>query len=264
MTIVGGNFMNYQLDFTGKNILITGASGGLGSAISEGFASLGGTVILVDIYEESLKKTADAIKDQGGKCALIQADLTKEEDLDRIIDTVKRDFGHLDVLMNNAGIGHRIQSVDVSKKQWNDVINLNMNVPFILSAKVVQEFMIPQNKGKIVNTASMGGFSGIPASAAYSTSKGGLLQMSRSLASEWAKYNIQVNCICPGYIETGLLKDAMNNEAWKKVLTIRTPAGRIGQPEEVVGAALFLASEMANYITGSYIQIDGGCYASGF
>lgn len=256
--------MNYQLDFTGKNILITGACGGLGLVISEGFASLGGTLILVDLFEDSLKKAADAMEEKGWKCGIIQADLSKDEEIDRIIEIVKRDYGHVDVLLNNAGVGHRIPSVDVDRMEWENVINLNMNVPFLLSTKIAREFMIPRNSGKIVNTASMGGFSGIPASAAYSTSKGGLLQMSRALAAEWAKHNIQVNCICPGYIETGLLKDAMENEAWKKLLTIRTPAGRIGQPEEVVGAALFLASNMANYITGSYIQIDGGCYAAGF
>lgn len=256
--------MDYKLDFTDKVVLITGGNRGIGRAIAEGFSSLGAKTILVGRNIERLKETEESILAKGGKCTKIQADITKSSQIDNMIDTIKRDFGRVDVLINNAGVGHRIPSVDVSEEQWNTVLNTNLNAPFYLSTKIAKEFMIPQNRGKIVSTASMGGFTGIPASAAYSSSKGGILQLTRSLAAEWAKYNIQVNCICPGYIETDLISQAMNNEQWMKLVQIRTPAGRLGKPEEVVGATLFLASEMANYITGTYIQIDGGAYATGF
>jgi NAD(P)-dependent dehydrogenase (short-subunit alcohol dehydrogenase family) len=256
--------MMYQFDFTDKIVLITGASRGLGRSIAEGFCSLGATSILVGRDTEKLKETEAAILAQGGKCAKIQADINVPSNIDTMIESIKQDFGRVDILINNAGVGHRIPSVDVTEEQWKTVLDTNLNTPFFLSAKIAKEFMIPQKAGKIINTASMGGFSGIPMCTAYSSSKGGILQMTRALAAEWAKYNIQVNCICPHYTKTELIKQAMSNEAWMKLVTSRTPIGRLAEPEEVVGAALFLASHMANYITGTYIQIDGGCYAGGF
>jgi 2-deoxy-D-gluconate 3-dehydrogenase len=256
--------MNYQFNFSEKIVLITGGNGGLGRAIAEGFSSLDATTILVGRNIEKLKETEEAILAKGGKCLKIKADLNVQSDMEDMINTIKSEFGRVDILINNAGIGHRIPSIDVSEEQWDSVLDINLKTPFILSTKIAKEFMIPQNEGKIINSASMGGFMGIPGSAAYSSSKGGIIQLTRSLATEWAKYNIQVNSICPGYIATDLISAAMSNEQWMKLLQIRTPAGRLGKPEEVVGSALFLASEMANYITGTCIQIDGGCYAAGF
>lgn len=256
--------MKYQLDFTDKIVLVTGASRGLGSAIAEGFSSLGAVTILVGRNLEKLTDTEKNILEHCGKCKKIQADINVPAQVDDMIESIKKDFGRVDVLVNNAGVGHRIPSVDVSEEQWKTVLDTNLNTPFFLSARIAKEFMIPQKAGKIVNTASMGGFSGIPMSAAYSSSKGGLLQMTRSLAAEWAKYNIQVNCICPHYTRTDLIKEAMSNEAWMRLVAIRTPIGRLAEPEETVGAALFLASHMSSYITGTYIQIDGGCYGGGF
>jgi len=256
--------MKYQLDFTDKVVLITGASRGLGRAIAEGFSSLGATTILVGRDLEKLKETESNILAQGGKCTKLQVDVNVSSQVDSMIETIRNDFGRVDVLMNNAGVGHRIPSIDVTPEQWETVLNTNLNTPFFLSTKIAKEFMIPQKSGKIVNTASMGGFSGIPMSAAYSSSKGGMLQMTRSLAAEWAKYDIQVNCICPHYTKTNLIKEAMSNEAWMRLVAMRTPMGRLAEPEEIVGAALFLASHMASYITGTYIQIDGGCYGAGF
>jgi NAD(P)-dependent dehydrogenase (short-subunit alcohol dehydrogenase family) len=259
-----GEIMNYQFDFTDKVVLITGASRGIGRAIAEGFSSLGASTILVGRNLEKLKETEVAILTQGGKCYKIQTDVNVPSQLEVMIETIKNDFGRVDILVNNAGVGHRVPSTDVTEELWRTVLNTNLNTPFFLSTRIAKEFMIPQNAGKIINTASMGGFSGIPMSTAYSSSKGGILQMTRSLAAEWAKYNIQVNCICPHYTKTELIKEAMTNEAWMRLVAIRTPIGRLAEPEEVVGAALFLASHMASYITGTYIQIDGGCYGAGF
>lgn len=257
--------MNYQLDFSDKVVLITGGSRGLGKEMAKGFASLGGTALLVGRNPEKLKETAEKIDALGKrKCRVFQADVNLEEDINRMVEEIKTEFGRVDILINNAGIGHRAPSVDETRENWNELISTNMDTPFFLSSKIAKEFMIPQKHGKIVSTASMGGFMGIPAAAAYSASKGALVQITRSLATEWAPYNIQVNCICPGYIATDLIHQAMSNEAWMKLLAIRTPAGRIGKPEEVVGAALFLSSNLADYITGTYIHIDGGAYSAGF
>ncbi|MFB6466766.1 SDR family NAD(P)-dependent oxidoreductase [Cytobacillus sp. Hz8] len=256
--------MKYQFDFTDKIVLITGASRGIGRAIAEGFSSLGAISLLVGRNVEKLNETEAAILEQGGKCIKIQADINVVSQVDTMINNIKRDFNRVDILINNAGVGHRIPSIDVTEEQWKTVLDTNLNTPFFLSTKIAKEFMIPQKCGKIVNTASMGGFSGIPMSAAYSSSKGGILQMTRSLAAEWAKYNIQVNCICPHYTKTDLIQEAMSNEDWIRLVASRTPIGRLAEPEETVGAALFLASHMASYITGTYIQIDGGCYGGGF
>lgn len=257
--------MNYQFDFTGKIILITGGNRGLGKEIAKGFASLGGTALLVGRNIEKLQETALEIDEIGkSKCGVYQADVNNDAEIDKMLQSIKAQYGRVDILINNAGVGHRTPSVDETRESWECLLNTNMDTPFFLSAKVAKEFMIPQKYGKIVSTASMGGFMGIPAAAAYSASKGALIQITRSLATEWAAHNIQVNCICPSYIATDLISEAMCNEAWMRLVAIRTPAGRIGKAEEVVGAALFLSSDMASYITGTYIHIDGGAYSAGF
>ncbi len=246
-------------------VLITGASRGLGRAAAEGFASLGARTILVGRDLAALEETARLTAAAGGAGSeIIQTDISDPADIDRMVDTVKKGHDRLDVLLNNAGIGHRIPSEDVTPDQWMSVINTNLSSAFYASSRVAKEFMIPAGRGKIVNTASMGGFSGIPMSTAYSASKAGLMGMTRSLATEWAKHNIQVNCICPHYTKTDMIKPLMGYEAWVRLVESRTPIGRLAEPEETVGAALFLASSMASYITGTYIQIDGGCLAAGF
>lgn len=256
--------MNYELNFKDKVVLVTGGSRGLGRAIAEGFAAQGGKVILAARNAEKLAETKNAIEADGGHCGMVQANLSKEEDLKHMLDEVAAQYGRLDILVNNAGVGHIIPSVDVTEEQWRTVLHTNLDVPFRLSVEVAKRFFLPQGGGKIVNTDSMGGWTGIPCGAAYSASKGGLLNLTRSLATEWAKSNIQVNCICPGYVESELIGPAMANEQWMRLVQIRTPMCRLGRAEEVVGAALFLASDLASFITGTYIHIDGGAYAAGF
>ena len=158
--------MNYQFDFSEKVVLITGGNRGLGRAIAEGFATLGATTILVGRNIQKLKETEEAIIANGGKCIKIQADLNVSSQVNDMINTIKSKFGRVDILINNAGVGHRMPSIDVTENQWDMVLDTNLKTPFILSTKIAEEFMIPQNEGKIVNTASMGGFTGIPASAA--------------------------------------------------------------------------------------------------
>lgn len=256
--------MNYELNFKDKVILVTGGSRGLGRAIAEGFAAQGGKVVLAARNAEKLAETKGAIEAASGHCGVVQADLSKDEDLKRMLDEVAAQYGRLDILVNNAGVGHIIPSTEVTDEQWRTVLHTNLDVPFRLSVEVAKRFFLPQGGGKIVNTDSMGGWTGIPCGAAYSASKGGLLNLTRSLATEWAKANIQVNCICPGYVETELIGPAMQSEQWMRLVQIRTPMARLGKAEEVVGAALFLASDLASFITGTYIHIDGGAYAAGF
>jgi NAD(P)-dependent dehydrogenase (short-subunit alcohol dehydrogenase family) len=251
--------MKYQFDFTGKTVLITGASRGLGRAYARGFAGLGAKVILAARNTENLNATAELIEQDGNPdCAIVPCDVLETPAMDHLLDEVDRIFGRLDILVNNAGVGHKIPAVDVSMEEWHRVTQTNLDAPFYLSSRSAARFMIPQGGGNIVNIASMGGFSGIPGGAAYSASKAGLLNLTRALAGEWAKNNIRVNCVCPHYTQTDMVKPLMQYEQWMKLNALRTPLGRLAQPEETVGAVLFLASDMASYITGDYIQVDGG------
>lgn len=251
--------MKYQFDFTDKVVLITGASRGLGRAYAIGFASLGAKLVLTGRNLEMLNETAELVKKEG--CTdyqVVPCDVLDLTAVDHLMDVVKQTYGMLDILVNNAGVGHKIPAVQVSMEEWHRVIDTNLDAPFYISKKAAELFMIPQGSGSIVNIASMGGFTGIPGGAAYSASKAALLNLTRALAGEWAKNNIRVNCVCPHYTETDMVRPLMNYEQWMKLNSLRTPLGRLAQPEETVGAVLFLASDLASYITGGYIQVDGG------
>jgi len=251
--------MNYQFDFTDKVVLITGASKGLGRAYACGFAQLGAKVVLAARNTENLNETARLIHEAGCTDYLVVAcDVLDVQSMDHLLDEIDRTFGRLDILVNNAGVGHKIPAVDVSLEEWRRVTGTNLDAPFYLSTRAAARFLIPQGGGSIVNIASMGGLAGIPGGAAYSASKAGLLNLTRALAGEWAGNNVRVNCVCPHYTETDMVKPLMQYEQWMRLNAIRTPLGRLAQPEETVGAVLFLASDMASYITGDYIQVDGG------
>lgn len=251
--------MKYQFDFTNKVVLITGASRGLGRAYACGFASLGARLVLASRNLEQLNETAELVQKEGCRdYKVIVCDVLDTKSMDHLLDEVDRIYGRLDILVNNAGVGHKIPAVKVPMEEWRRVIGTNLDAPFYLSTRAAERFMIPQAGGSIVNIASMGGFTGIPGGAAYSASKAGLLNMTRSFAGEWAKDNIRVNCVCPHYTETDMVRPLMQYEQWMKLNALRTPLGRLAQPEETVGAVLFLASDMASYITGGYIQVDGG------
>ncbi|MFA9466522.1 MAG: SDR family NAD(P)-dependent oxidoreductase [Velocimicrobium sp.] len=253
--------MKYQLDFTDKIVLITGASRGLGRAYACGFASLGAKLILTARDEAMLLETAKLVEKEGCKdYQIIPCDIRDTKALDNLLDEVNRLYARLDILVNNAGVGHKIPAIKVSMDEWHRVIDTNLDAPFYLSTKAAERFMIPQGGGNIVNIASMGGFAGIPGGAAYSASKAALLNLTRALAGEWAKSNIRINCVCPHYTETDMVKPLMEYEQWMQLNNLRTPLGRLAQPEETVGAVLFLASDMASYITGGYIQVDGGSF----
>ena len=251
--------MKYQFDFTDKVVLITGASKGLGRAYACGFAELGAKLVLAARNVEGLNETAELAKKEGCKdCLIVPCDVLDIKAMDHLLSEVDRVFGRLDILVNNAGVGHKIPAVDVPMEEWHRVTGTNLDAPFYLSTRAAALFMLPQGGGNIVNIASMGGLTGIPGGAAYSASKAALLNLTRALAGEWAGSNIRVNCVCPHYTETDMVRPLMQYEQWMRLNALRTPLGRLAQPEETVGAVLFLASDMASYITGDYIQVDGG------
>lgn len=253
--------MEYKLDLTGKIAIVTGASRGIGKSTAIGLASLGTHVILMSRNKQRLEETMDEIHNIGGKADIYTVDLLDLEQIENTISQLKENYKNIDILVNNAGVTCRKPSTDITEEDWDRVQNTNLKSYFFLTSAIGREFMIPQRKGKIVSMASMGGILGITKSAPYCSSKGGVIQMTKVLACEWAPYNIQVNAVCPAYIKTDLISKAIEDKEFYQSIVNRTPAGRLGIPEEVVGPILFLASDMANYITGHALLVDGGMTA---
>ncbi|MBQ7295607.1 MAG: SDR family oxidoreductase [Clostridia bacterium] len=251
--------MNYQLDFTDKNVLITGAASGIGLESAKAFLSCGAKVYMADYNSAALAEQANELTSlYPGKIVPITADITGEEGIMKMIAAVKENGGRLDILVNNAGMAHSAYSINEKPEDWNKVITLNLTSHFFVSQAIANTFMIPQKSGRIINMCSLGGIMGIPGAAAYSASKGAVKQMTKSLACEWARFGITVNSVCPGFVETPLIKDNLANEKWVGYMTMRTPMRRLAKPDDVAGSVLFLASEMAHYITGTEIVVDGG------
>jgi len=255
--------MNYQLDFTNKTVCVTGAGRGIGKSIALGLGSMGAHVFLVSRHIKQLEDTAAEIMQAGGKATPLCADLSSVEEINKLMSQIKEKTPRLDILVNNHGANIKRSSETYKEEDWDLTLNTNLKSYFFLSTAAAREFMIPQASGKIVNLASIGGLNAIVRSAAYCSSKGGVVLMTKVLGCEWAKYNIQVNAVGPAYIKTELVKETLKNEEFVKNLKFRTPAGRCGEPEEVAAGVLFLASNLANFITGHTLMIDGGFSAFG-
>ena len=252
--------MKYNLSFKNKSVLITGAASGIGLEAAKAFLQNGADVYMSDFNGELLREKGKELFMQYPDSIIVtvEADNTKEADLEKIVEAVKANTGKVDILINNAGMSHSAYSIKESRDDWGKVIDLNLTSQFFIAQKIANEFMIPAKSGKIINTCSLGGILGIPSAAAYSASKGGVMQITKSLACEWARFGITVNAVCPGFVETPLIKNEMANEKWMAYMTMRTPMRRLAKPEDVAGAMLFFASDMASYITGTSLVIDGG------
>lgn len=252
--------MSYTMDLKDKSVLITGAASGIGLECAKGYLDNGAKVYMADFNEEENNKQANALRELYPEAEIfaVTCDITKTQDIENLVDFIKANTGRVDILLNNAGTGKNVRSVNETKEGWDKVISLNLSSQFFFSQKIATEFLIPQRSGKIVNMASLSAFLGVPNCVAYSASKGAVLQMTKSLAGEWARFNIQVNCVCPGFIDTPLIKENKENEKWMAYMNIRIAQKRLGQPSDVVGGVLFLSSNLADYITGTSIIIDGG------
>ena len=252
--------MEYTMNFKGKSVLITGAASGIGAELVKGFVSNGATVYAVDRNQNTLEGTLEQIRADFPECTVypIIADLTVESDIAAIVEAVKAATNRVDILVNNAGIGHYAYSINETREDWDRLIGINLTAQFFCAQAIANSFMIPQRYGKIVNMCSTGGLIGIPSCAAYSASKGAAIQMTKSLAGEWARFNIRVNCVCPGYVETPLIKGRMENEKWMSYTLAKNPMRRLAKPEDIVGPVLFLSSNLAEYVNGASIVVDGG------
>ncbi len=255
--------MDYEQMFSlkGKVAIITGGARGIGQATAIVFAKAGADIAVIDIIDSG--ETVKAIEQLGRKAIGIKADLTKEKEVNAAVMHVKETFGGIHVLFNNAGIAYCVKSEDMTYDEWSKVIDIDLNAVFLV-ARAVGRIMIADGiGGAIVNTASMSGMivNYPQEQVAYNAAKAGVIQLTRSLACEWAKHNIRVNSISPGYICTDMTP-ATTNKAWQDTWFSMCPTKRMGVAEEMAGGVLYLVSPIATYTTGANLVMDGGysCY----
>ncbi|MCX6721587.1 MAG: glucose 1-dehydrogenase [Candidatus Staskawiczbacteria bacterium] len=244
----------------GKVAIVTGAAGGNGRAIAEGFLNAGALIYFVDISKEELEKTAKSLKNQ--KAKYIIADVTKKDDLEKIISQIIKEEKKIDILVNNAGVTIGEPSELYSEENWEKTYKVNLKAAFLLS-QVTAHHMIKQKSGVIINITSLGAEQGFSNNPAYVAFKGGLKQLTKALAQDWAKYNIRVNNLCPGYIKTNMTKKSWDDSVSREERTGRTMLGRWGESYDLVGPAIFLASDASKYITGTDLYVDGGWMSKG-
>lgn len=255
---------NFRLD--GKIALVTGASYGIGYAMAKGMAAAGATIVFNDINQELVDKglaayAADGIKAHGYIC-----DVTDEQAVDALIARIEKEVGIVDILVNNAGIIKRIPMLEMAASDFRKVIDVDLNAPFIM-AKAVIPSMIKKGHGKIINICSMMSELGRETVSAYAAAKGGLKMLTRNIASEFGEYNIQCNGIGPGYIatpQTAPLRQPQPDgtpHPFDSFILAKTPAGRWGEAEDLMGPAVFLASDASNFINGHVLYVDGGILA---
>ena len=244
----------FRLD--NKVALITGAASGLGAAIATALSQAGATVACHG-NRRPADDTAAAINAAGGKGHAFQADLSNTSGAEHLFNQVIATLGHVDIRINNAGTIHRAAAEEVALEDWNNVLQVNLTSPFQLSQFAARD-MIPRGHGKIINIASLLSFQGGIRVPAYSASKGGIAQLTKALANEWAPKGIQVNAIAPGYFSTTNTEALQADETRNRQILERIPAARWGQPQDLAGAALFLSSAASDYVTGTILTVDGG------
>ena len=244
-----------MINFKNKNILVTGASGGIGKEIVKKFVSLGGNVLGTGTKTEKL----DLLKKQYPTIKVKKFDMSEDSRIEEFIDNVHLELGGLDILINNAGMNSDNLSLRMNEEEWKKVININLTSTFLLSKYAIKK-MLKNKFGRIVNITSIVGHTGNLGQANYAASKSGIIGMSKSLAIEYAKRNITVNCISPGFIQSDMTMNIA--EKVKLYLTSRIPMGRLGTGEDVSNCAAFLSSVEASYITGETLHVNGGMYMS--
>jgi gluconate 5-dehydrogenase len=256
------NKMKDLFDLNGKVALITGGTHGIGLAIGLLLGKAGARVCVNDLNEERLSSCSDEYNREGLDVFTLVFDVTSEEDADRGITLIEEKVGAVDILVNNAGIIKRIPILDMAISDYRQVIEVDLVAPLILSKRVVPN-MIEKRCGKIINMCSMMSEYGRNTVSAYASAKGGLKMLTRNMTCEWAKYNIQINGIGPGYIATSQTAPIRENgHPFNDLVMTRTPAGRWGEPEDIANAALFLASRASDFVNGHILYVDGGILAN--
>jgi gluconate 5-dehydrogenase len=244
-------------DLSGRVALVTGAYRGLGFAIARGLASAGAQVILNGRNPQTLAQAEEALKREGLAVDHAVFDVTDARAAREAIADVSQRTGAIDILVNNAGIQRRHALVDFPRHEWDEIIATNLTAPYLV-AQAVLPAMIERRRGKVIHIASLLSEFARPSVVPYTAAKGGIRQLTRGMAVELAPHNIQVNAIAPGYFATEMNRALLDNPSFDAWVKQRTPAGRWGEPQEIAGLAVFLASSAADYITGQMVMIDGG------
>jgi len=252
------------LDLTGKTAIVTGGSRGIGLQMAEGLGEMGARLALTARKQDELDAAHEHLAASGVECLTFAGDLAQPGVVTKLVDAVLASAGTIDILVNNAGCNWAAPAEDYPNDGWRKVMNLNIDAAFYLSREVAKRSMIPRRCGKIVNIASIAGLAGNPpewemSTAAYNTSKGALIALTRTLAAEWGRYNINVNAICPGFFPSKMTSVTLDRI---DTLILRmTPLNRLGGSEDLKGSIVFLASEASRHITGQALAVDGGCTA---
>lgn len=253
-------------EFRDMAVIVTGAGGGIGRAICIKFAKLGANLVLVDSSHVNLQSTSDELSKMAGTSLPVLCDVSNERAATNAIGAAISKFGHIDILINAAGISDvelTIPIIEQSIDRWEHILNVNLKGTYIFSKQCAAE-MINRNFGKIVNISSVSGLVASPRTTAYGPAKSGVIMLTKQFALEWAKYNINVNAIAPGFIRTNMLEKVLaERKTDRRALIKKIPQRRIGEPDEVANVAIFLSSKASTYITGETIVIDGGFTATG-
>ncbi len=250
-----------QISLEGKIAIVTGGSSGIGLASAKLLAEVGATVVILDINESEGIKAVEDIKKSSGKAKFFYCDVSSESECKQTVQAIHKEFGRIDVLFNNAGVMRRKNVVDLEEKDWDLMINVNLKSIYLLSRYVIP-IMIEGKGGSIINNGSGWGIKGGPNAVAYCAAKGGVVNMTRAMAIDFGKQGIRVNCVCPGDVDTPLLRGeakqlGLDEEEFMKEAAER-PLGRVGDVKDVAHAVLYLASDLSSWVTGTFIIVDGG------
>lgn len=249
-------------DLTGKTALITGATHGLGMAIATGLADAGATIIINDIFPEKLAEAKEHYRELGIGVHTYELNVTDENAVEKTVPVMEKEVGPIDILVNNAGIIKRIPILEMKAEAFREVLDVDLTGPFIMSKAIVPG-MVKRGHGKIINMCSMMSELGRNTVSAYAAAKGGLKMLTRSMATEWARFNIQINGIGPGYFATSQTAPIrVDGHPFNDFIIQRTPAGKWGDPQELAGSAIFLASDASNFVNGHVLYVDGGILAT--
>ena len=256
----------YLLSFnlSGKVAIVTGAGRGIGRALAIGLAEAGADVALISRTETDLERTAASIHELGRRTLILQADVTSRDQVRGTVDRVMREWGKIDLLINNAGMNIRSKALDVTDEEWQTIMDTNLKSAFMLSQEVGQRMKELNNGGRIVNISSVAGHVALRTGVVYAATKAAMIQMTKVLALEWGKYGINVNSIGPWYFKTPLTEKLLADEDYVRDILAVTPLNRVGELPELVGPVVFLCSEAGSYVSGQTLFVDGGMTIHGF
>jgi gluconate 5-dehydrogenase len=255
-----GHVLGGSLWLTGRTVVVTGGGGGLGSAMARGLAEAGAAVAVTDVDPDRARVVAGAVEAAGGRALAERLDVTVPEDIERVMEAVVAELGPIDGLVNAAGITRRGPAADFPRADWDRVLDVNLTGTF-LCCQAAGRRMVARGRGAIVNVASIAGHIGLPGTIAYIAAKGGVVMLTRGLAVEWAPYGVRVNALAPSWFATDMGNLIDREPGYRERVLRRVPLGRLGRPEELAGATVFLLSDAASMVTGHVLAVDGGVLA---